>query len=360
MSEGTTGVTGGATGSAPSTTTAAPSVSSGTGSKVGSVGPSTGSGATVTPTGSAVRGPDGKFSKPAKAKATPAGTSSDASSSSAPGAKPGETAAETAKRLRFEGLKVYGEEQVWEGSEEDLKRDLQIGMAAKKRLFGDIRQQEERIKGFYSKAKERTEEVLAEMGVDPAEFARKHLASIAQREMMSPEQREAMEHRQRAETLEAENKRHRETEQARVRKEYDERVWKQSEPEFNAAIEEFAVPRESWALGMLAQVGKQFADAGLKHISPRDVVRETAARLEVLGDKRIASMSTAQLRSKLGAEKMSALIREHVEELKARQPFSSQPAAPKPVERSASRESDSEREYIDEHEFRRRMRAGIA
>jgi len=126
--------------------------------------------------------------------------------------------AEEVKKLNKLKLKVFGEEieedlpfEIEENPEvvEYLTKQLQLSKAAQ-RAMQENSTYKQQVNQFLSSIKSNTKEVLAQMGIDPREFAAQVIEEELKRQQMTPEQLELEELRQEKKRLEEERKKERE------------------------------------------------------------------------------------------------------------------------------------------------------
>ena len=232
---------------------------------------------------------------------------------------PTDTPAEAAAKRSYR-LKIDGKEEVFEGTDDDIVRELQIGRAGKKR-FEEAAKMRQEAEHRYKLLKDDPEAALKAAGVDVEDFIASRLVEEYKRAAMSEEQRKAAdlqrerdEYRTKAQKLE-------ESQQMAALERQADLMWQQMEPEFVAAIEVHPnLPRTQSTLRDVANVSLEFLEAGID-LTPAQIVREVARRHEATHlswlrgpDAEAARLSwlreadAASLRKMLTPEQLKALV----------------------------------------------------
>lgn len=186
------------------------------------------------------------------------------------------TAAER-KRLKQLQLKIDGEEltedlpfEVDEEHAEYLRKNLQLSKKAQKSMqeVSSIRSQ---VQDFVKMLTGDTKAALAQLGIDPKEFAASIIEEELKLQAMSPEQRERLELEHKLKQLEEEREREKQEfnqrELARLQQQEYERV----ETKMVAAIESSGIPRSTYAIKKMASYMMDGAKEGVM-LEPEDVV----------------------------------------------------------------------------------------
>ncbi len=187
-----------------------------------------------------------------------------------------EAAAER-KRLKQLQLKIDGEEiledlpfEVDEEHAEYLRKNLQLSKKAQKSMqeVSSIRSQ---VQDFVKMLTGDTKAALAQLGIDPKEFAASIIEEELKLQAMSPEQRERLELEHKLKQLEEEREREKQEfnqrELARLQQQEYERV----ETKMVAAIESSGIPRSTYAIKKMASYMMDGAKEGVM-LEPEDVV----------------------------------------------------------------------------------------
>lgn len=147
------------------------------------------------------------------------------------------TAAEVKEEKRRMALKLkyYGQEEAWEGNEDDVRREIQTGRAERarrERLEGQLRERLEIDK----LAKENPREYLRRIGQDPDAFAKQRIAELVDYETMSDEARKAHDAERRASDAESKLKAVEEREKAARLQQQTQRMAQKRMGEYRAAL----------------------------------------------------------------------------------------------------------------------------
>lgn len=222
-------------------------------------------------------------------------------------------------------LKVDGEEEEWEGSEEDLIRDLQLSRKARKEIKSSTELKREAIK-LVEMLKTNPKMVLKDFGVDTIEFAKQVIREQIEEEAKSPEQRERDELQRELEELREKNKKEAED----LRQEMYNRQVAQYEAQLEEQVSEALVsnnlPKSAYTLKRITDVmlsslennkeitAKQAANIVRKEMlrdlkdmfgaSPEDVVEE------MLGQDTLKRLNKRQVEKVKASRKDAATVQE--------------------------------------------------
>jgi antitoxin component of RelBE/YafQ-DinJ toxin-antitoxin module len=184
-----------------------------------------------------------------------------------------------AKKLKQLQLKVYGEtvteELPFEIDDnpqvvEYLTKQLQMSKAAQ-RAMQEKGSFEKQVQSFVENLKGNTEAVLAQMGIDPTEFAAKVLQNEIDKSKLTPEQKELQEYKEKAKKLEAESKRKEAEFQQKEFERNQQLEYTRIENEMLQTLEKSDLPTSPFITKRIAEYMYQ----GLQHnvnLSPADVL----------------------------------------------------------------------------------------
>lgn len=169
-------------------------------------------------------------------------------------------------------LKVDGEVIEWEGTDEDIARELQLSRKARKEIQR-AKEYEKDVQGLLEMLKKNPAAVLADpaIGVDVKEFAQQIINQQLEDEMKSPEQRERERIEQELEELRA---KHREEEEKRRQVEYEREVERQEsdlQEKFIQALDESDMPNSPYLVKRMADVMLTGAEHN-KQITPKQAL----------------------------------------------------------------------------------------
>ena len=191
-------------------------------------------------------------------------------------AKTAKDKAEAQKKLdnakrKFQ-LKVDGEEVTWEGTDEDIKRELQLSKKARKEIQESSELKKE-IMNLLSALKKDPAKVLADpaIGVDVKEFARSILAKQLEDEMKSPEQLEKEKLQAELEMLREEMKTKDETRKQQEYDHYVRQIEQDIEEKTQEALETSGLPKTPYILKRMTDVMISAINAN-KEISPKQAL----------------------------------------------------------------------------------------
>lgn len=227
------------------------------------------------------RTPQGKFQGKASAPPAPAPSSSQLNQRAAkvgtpdPAAPPVEPVKPEPRKYKFKE-KVYGKEEEVEYDEDSLVRALQKGKGADRRMQ-EASELEKKSQAMLRAIQTGDGEALKAFGIDLDALAESRMVERARRELVPKHELEA-------EELRAENARMKlerqqfELQQQRAQEEAKvDATWRELQPQFEKATEEFDLPRDHATMKLLAAVGDEFAAAGVD-LTPRQIVAEVAKR----------------------------------------------------------------------------------
>lgn len=262
------------------------------------------------------RGPDGKFLPKAGEVAPPA---------------PEPTAAE---KRKFR-LKVRGQEAEYD--EDRVREFAEIG-AAGKHIFTEIEQARRQFEEVKARAKTNPELLFRELGVDPSEWAQRHVLSRWEEESLTPEQKQAKHIQVERELLEAEKQAWQQQQQQHEVERYQAQILPILQSAIPQAMEELGLPHIAPVTDSLSAYLREAINAG-KEITPELVRRGAELAKEELSETLSAvtkGMTGAQLVKLLGPEALKEVRRHDYEEhLKKKAAMGQAQTAAKPVETQA-------------------------
>lgn len=273
----------------------------------------------------------------------------------AEGLSTAEKAAEI-KRLNKIKLKVHGEEfeeelpfEIEEDPEvvEYLTKQLQLSKAAQ-RAMQEKSSYEQQVKQFFQGMRTNTKEYLAQMGIDPKEFAAAVIEEEIKKAQLTPEQLKEME-------LQEELRAEREARQ-KEREEYEQRElsrlqqveYERIDNQMTEALESSDLPKTPYVVRKMAEYmligSKNGIDLTAKDVLP--LVRE-----ELMGDLKsiINSLGEDAAEEFIGKEVMTRMRKKNVAKAKAMTPATAK-AAIKEVASSAKTKSEP-KDKVDYKKF---------
>jgi len=169
-------------------------------------------------------------------------------------------------------LKVDGEDVDWEGSEEDLVRELQLSRKARKDIQ-KAREYEKEVRSLVELLKSNPAAVLSDpaIGIDVKEFAQKIINQELEEEMKSPDQRERERLEKELEEIRAKAK---EESELRQKMEYERAVQEHEtklEEGFISALEESDMPNSPYLMKRMSDVMLTALEHD-KQISPKQAL----------------------------------------------------------------------------------------
>lgn len=214
-------------------------------------------------------------------------------------------------------LKVDGEEVEWEGSEEDLIKELQLSKKARKEIQNSKAMQKE-IAQLVQMLKDNPEMVLADpaIGIDPLEFAKKVIQKRIEEEAKSPEQveREKLE-RELEELREAKRKQEEDLKKELYEREVA-RYENQLEEQVEEALSTSGLPKSPYVLKRMTDVMLSGFENG-KEISPKQALN--IVKREMQNDMKQMFSTSAEdlLEELLGSDTLKRLNKRQLEKIRA-------------------------------------------
>lgn len=263
------------------------------------------------------------------------------------------------KRLNKLKLKVHGQEieeelpfEIEEDPEivEYLTKNLQLGKAAQ-RAMQEKASYEQQVKHFFQGMKTNTKEYLAQMGIDPKEFAAQVIEEEIKRAQLTPEQIQAME-------LQEELKREREARQKEKelyeRQEFERMQaveYDRIDSQMSEALESSDLPKTPYVVRKMAEYMLLGAKRNID-LSPKDVL--PLVREELLGDLKtiINSLGEDAAEEFIGKEVMTRFRKRNIAKAKAGQSTpATAKASIKEVASNASKSQQSSTRPVDYKKF---------
>lgn len=231
-----------------------------------------------------------------------------------------------AKKLKALKLKVYGEEveeelpfEIDDNPEvvEYLTKQLQMSKAAQ-RAMQEKGSFEKQVQAFFENLKGNTAEVLAQMGIDPVEFAAKQLEAEIEKQKLSPEERKNQELEARLKQLEEENQL---KEQEYRRKEFEahrKQAAERIENQMIQALDKSDLPHTPYVADRIAKYMLLALNDPEEpvELSPEDVI--PLVREEILNDMQniIKAMPEDKLESFIGKDVFTKVRKKSIEKVK--------------------------------------------
>ncbi len=179
---------------------------------------------------------------------------------------------ELEKARHVYSLKVDGEEMEWSGTDEDVKRELQLAKKARKEIQASSEMKKE-IADFLSALKQDPRKVLTDpaFNVDMVELAKQIINEQIENELKSPEQLEKEKLQKELEDIRRERK---EEQERRQKDEYDRQVKSyevELEEKMGDALESSGLPKTAYVLKRAADVMLSGIE-NKKDISPKQAL----------------------------------------------------------------------------------------
>jgi hypothetical protein len=231
-----------------------------------------------------------------------------------------EAAAER-KLLKQLQLKIDGEEiledlpfEVDEEHAEYLRKNLQLSKKAQKSMqeVSSIRSQ---VQDFVKMLTGDTKAALAQLGIDPKEFAASIIEEELKLQAMSPEQRERLELEHKLKQLEEEREREKQEfnqrELARLQQQEYERV----ETKMVSAIESSGIPRSTYAIKKMASYMMDGAKEGVM-LEPEDVVELVKQEIQDDLKELINALGEDKVESFIGKDILDKVRKKNISKIK--------------------------------------------
>jgi len=183
------------------------------------------------------------------------------------------------KRLNSLKLKIHGEEVEEElpfdfddnpEAVEYLTKQLQLSKAAS-RAMQENTTYKTQVNQFFQSLKSNTKDVLAQMGIDPKEFAASVIEEEIKRAQLSPEELERQELQEKLQNMEAENKRKEEEYNQKELSRLKQMEFERIDNQITSALDSSTVPKTSYTVRKIAEYMLAGAKKGYD-LSPADVI----------------------------------------------------------------------------------------
>jgi hypothetical protein len=219
-------------------------------------------------------------------------------------------------KLKYE-LKVDGEESDWEGSEEDLIRELQLSKKARKEIEKSSNVQKDVAK-LVKMLKENPELVLMDpaIGVDPIEFAKKIIQQQIENESKSPDQVKREQLEKELEDLRSEKKR---AEEEMRNEMYNRQVAKyeaELEESVEASLSASGLPKTPYILKRMTDVMLSGIE-NKKDISPKQALNIVKREMDKDLKEMFAVSGEDLLEELLGSDTLKKLNKRQLEKFRA-------------------------------------------
>ncbi len=253
-------------------------------------------------------------------------------------------------------LNVFGKDEDVDLDEEGLTRELQIKRALEKKV-GDYKGGYEKAQRLIELAKADPDAFLAEVGSNPEEWARKKLATAAKLGAMTEEERELHELREYRQSIEARDAKRTEDEKANATKQKRQAITERNQKVYIEALQSAPdLPQSYEGLEMLIDAAEYLTEHGIAVNDPKELVTEARKRDQARVERSFRGLDGKGLIQRLGKVRVQQIMEAAVADWESTQNFEPAPGAP-PAE--PEKPAGAEREYIDEHEVTRRMRAAF-
>lgn len=259
---------------------------------------------------------------------------------------PGSAAEAEQRRLKLK-LKVDGAEEAWEGTEEDVARELQISKAARKRMQ-EAAEQRKAMDQFLADLKRDPISALKNpnIGVDVKEMVKQQLLEEYEAEQLKaqdPREYELRELKRKLEAREAEDQKMREEQEAqRKHQEMEQMVAHERgrlQKLFMTALDKTSLPQSEHTLAEMASIYALNLNRGLD-LTPEEIVQEVEERFNTNAQRYLSNLKGEQLAKRLGEDVVKEVLRYSLEKArgaKAQKAHVAEP--PKPV--VAPRDTDT-------------------
>lgn len=259
---------------------------------------------------------------------------------------PQATAAAERKRLKQLQLKIDGEEltedlpfEVDEEHAEYLRKNLQLSKKAQKSMqeVSSIRSQ---VQDFVKMLTGDTKAALAQLGIDPKEFAASIIEEELKLQAMSPEQRERLELEHKLKQLEEEREREKQEFNQRELSRLQQQEYERVETKMVAAIESSGIPRSTYAIKKMASYMMDGAKEGVM-LEPEDVVELVKQEIQddlkelinALGEDRVENFIGKDILDKVRKKNISKIKQTPASVKSGIKEVSSPKSASKPAEK---------------------------
>ncbi len=249
-------------------------------------------------------------------------------------------------------LKVYGKEEDVDYGEADLKRELQVKRALESKV-GKYAEAHRKAEQIIALAKQDPKQFMKLMGHDVDHLSRSHLAEQAKQMAMTDEERMRHELQQENQALKSEKEQRIQQEKEVRAQQTQDRLVKQNVETYIPALEKSGLPKTYESLEMLVATAKEaFDDHGIEY-TPDELASETKRRLNAKVATFLGNLSGSDLVRHLGPKVTKAILQHELEQFQSQQSFQAPPTSAPTM---PSKEPEA-REYIDDAEIARRMRA---
>jgi hypothetical protein len=225
------------------------------------------------------------------------------------------------KRLKQLQLKIDGEEltedlpfEVDEEHAEYLRKNLQLSKKAQKSMqeTSTIKSQ---VQDFVKMLTSDTKAALAQLGIDPKEFAASVIEEELKLQAMSPEQRERLELQQKLKALEEEREREKEDSNQRELARLQQQEYERVETKMVAAIESSGIPRSTYAIKKMASYMMDGAKEGVM-LEPEDVVELVKQEIQEDLREMINALGEDKVESFIGKDILDKVRKKNISKIK--------------------------------------------
>ncbi len=222
---------------------------------------------------------------------------------------------ELEKAIHKYKLKVDGQEEDWEGTEEDLIRDLQLSRKARKEIKSSAELKKEAVK-LVEMLRSNPKLVLKDFGVDTIEFAKQIIKEQIEEEAKSPDQRERDNLQRELEELREKNR----SEAEQLKQEmYNRQVQQyeaQLEDQVQDALTTSGLPKSAYILKRMTDVMLSSLDNN-KEITPKQAISIVRKEMQRDLKEMFGASPEDVLEEMLGQDTLKRLNKRQVDKIKA-------------------------------------------
>lgn len=206
------------------------------------------------------------------------------------------------------------EEEIDLNNEEQIKKELQLARAAKKRM-AEASETKRRAMSIIKDYENNPEDLFRKLGPKGHEIAEKILLEKIQSEMMTPEQREVMEMKKKLQAYEENERKSKEEKENEIKASYEAKIAQDFQAKIIKAIDAAKLPKSPDVVKRTAQLLKKNLDLGLE-LTVEDLAQEVKEEFKGGISSLIKDSEVDQLIELLGPEVMKKIRKYDLEKLK--------------------------------------------
>jgi hypothetical protein len=228
---------------------------------------------------------------------------------------------EAKKQLRQLQLKIDGQEERFDlpfGIDEEhaewMTKQMQLSKVSQKRMQ-ESKALESQVQTFVKALKGDTKNVLAQMGIDPREFAAHIIEEEMKLQALSPEQRERQQLEQKLKALEEERRKEKEEFSKKELERQTQQEYEKIDTKMTTAIEKSGLPKSAVVVKKMADYMLLGLQAGVT-LEPEDVIDLVKEEMHTDFKALIASLGEDQAEAFIGKDVLNKIRKKNISKAK--------------------------------------------